>query len=151
MFKAKTLEDFTELRKLVEALNKEGIWKLELKIGTEHSECDLYVVDHTEELYYGGFLFDKTLYRLNEALKEDTNDGNAFFDCVCPGRWIADFEGRSRYTEESMELDIDIAIMEAMYKYMKDSGLEPHWTEELNQKLDDIPKMAVKLIKEVLN
>lgn len=150
MFKAKTLEDFKELRKLVEELNKEGVWKLEIKIGTEYSECDLYVVDHTEELYYGGCLFENTMEKLDAALKEDTNDDGAFFDCVCPGRWLADFEGRNRYDEESMMLDIDIAIMESMLKYMDDNGLETHWTDELKQKFDELPKKVIELIKEVV-
>lgn len=150
MFKAKTLEDFKELQKLVEELNKEGIWKLELKIENDYSECDLYIIDHTEELYYGGFMFDKTMERIDNALKIDTDDSGAFFDCDCPGRWIADFEGRNRYDEESMRLDIDIAIMEAMYKYMEDAGLKPHWTEETKQKLKALPNIAVELIKEIL-
>ena len=150
MFKAKTLEDFKELQKLVEELNKENVWKLELEIKKEHSECDLYIVDHAEELYYGGFLFDSTMERLDDALKLDTDDSNAFFDCICPGRWIADFEGRCRYTEESMKLDIHIAAMEAMYKYMKDNGLEPHWTEETKKKFDGLADTTVKLIKEIL-
>lgn len=149
MFKAKTLEDFKELQKLVEELNKEGIWKLELKIENDYSECDLYIVDHTEELYYGGFMFDNTIERIDKALKKDTDD-KAYFDCVCPGRWLADFEGRSRYDEESMRLDISIAIKEAMCKYMDDNGLEPHWTAETMYKLDELPKIAVDLIKEVL-
>lgn len=151
MFKAKTLEDFKELQKLVEELNKEGIWKLEIKIEKDYSECDLYIVDHTEELYYGGCLFEKTMEKLDKALKEDTNDKGAYFDCVCPGRWLADFEGRDRYDEELMELDISIAIKEAMCKYMDDTGLEPHWTIETQQKLDELPKIAVELIKEILN
>jgi hypothetical protein len=150
MFKAKTIEDFKELRRLVEELNKEGVWKLEIKIGTEYSECDLYVVDHTEELYYGGCLFEKTIEKLDAALKEDTNDKSAYFDCVCPGRWLADFEGRSRYDEESMKLDISIAIKEAMCKYMDDNGLKPYWTVKTQQKLDEVPNIAVELIKEVL-
>lgn len=150
MFKAKTLEDFKELQKLVEELNKEGVWKLKLKIENDYSECDLYIIDHTEELYYGGFLFDSTMERIDKALKIDTDDKGAYFDCVCPGCWLADFEGRNRYDEESMRLDIDIVIMEAMYKYMEDAGLKPHWTEENKQKLKALPNMAVELIKEIL-
>lgn len=150
MFKAKILEDFRELRKLVEELNKEGMWELELEIKNEHSECDLYITDGYEELYYSGYMFDQTIEKLNAALQKDTNDKSAFFDCVCPGRWIADFEGRSRYDEESMKLDISIAIKEAMCKYMDDNGLEPHWTSETMYRLDELPKIAVELITEVL-
>ena len=150
MFKAKTLNDFKELQSLIEELNQAGIWKLKIEIKKDNSECDLYIVDHTEELYYGGCLFDSTLERLDNALKVDTGDSDAFFDCICPGRWIADFKGRDRYTEETMRLDIHIATMEAMYKYMKDNGLEPNWTEETKKKFDELAYISVELIKEIL-
>lgn len=150
MFKAKTLNDFTELQKVITELNKENIWKLELKIDKEYSECDLYVIDHTEELYYGGFMFESTLDKINSALRKDTDDTHAYFDCVCPGRWLADFKGRDPYDEHLMELDISIAIKEAMLRYMDDNGLEPHWTDELKDKFEDIPEVVVELIKEIL-
>lgn len=150
MFKAKTLADFEQLQKTIELLNKDDIWKLRLEVEQEHSECDLYIIDETEELYYGEFLFEQTLNKLEEALKKDTGDNNAYFDCICPGRWIADFEGRSRYTEEDMELDISIAIGKAILKYMDDNDLEPHWTDELRKRDDELPKLVVDFIKELL-
>jgi hypothetical protein len=150
MFKAKNLKDFNELQKVVEELNKEKIWKIRLEVKQDYSECDLYVIDNTEELYYDGCLFEYAMEKLNNALKIDTDDSGAFFDCECPGRWIADFEGRSRYDERSMELDIHIALGKALLRYMDDNGLEPHWTDELKKKFDELPKVAVSLIKEIL-
>ena len=151
MFKAKTLEDFKALQSLVKDLNEQGIWKLRLDVKQEHSQCDLYVIDSTEELYYDGCLFEKTMDLLDSALKKDTVDTGAYFDCVCPGRWLADFAGRDPYTKSDIEMDIDIAIHTAMLKYMTDHDLKPNWTKELEQKLDDLPKTAVDLIMKVLN
>lgn len=151
MFKAKTLEDFKELQKVVNKLNEEKIWRLRLEVKNDYSECDLYVADSTEELYYDGCLFEYAMEKLNNALKEDTGDSSAYFDCVCPGRWLADFEGRSRYDEESMMLDIEIAISHALIDYMNDNGLKLNWTDELKERFENISKEAVKIIKEVLN
>lgn len=151
MFKAKTLEDFKELRRVIEEINKEDIYKLRLEIEQEFSECDLYVCDSTEELYYGGFLFERTLEELEKALQKDTGDSGAYFDCECPGRWVADFEGRSRYDEKDMEIDIHIAISKAMLKYMEDNGLEPHWTDELKYMFERLPIEIVDLILKVLD
>ena len=151
MFKAKTLDDFKELHKVVKELNKEKIWRLRLEVKQEYSECDLYVVDNTEELYYDGCLFEYAMEKLNNALKSDTDDSGAYFDCECPGRWIADFKGRSKYDEKSMKLDLHIALGEALLRYMDDNGFEPHWTDELKKKFDELPEMAVDLIKEILN
>ena len=150
MFKPKTLVDFEQLQKTIELINKDDIWKLRLEVEQEHSECDLYIIDETEELYYGGYAFDRVMEYLEKALRFDTGDNSAYFDCVCPGRWIADFEGRSRYTEEDMELDISIAISKAILKYMDDNGLEPHWTDELRKRDGELPKLVVDFIKELL-
>ena len=88
MFKAKTLEDFKELQKVINELNKEKIWRLRLEVKQDYSECDLYVVDSTEELYYDGCLYEYAMEKLDNALKIDANDQSAYFDCVCPGRYI---------------------------------------------------------------
>ena len=34
---------------------------------------------------------------------------------------------------------------------MEDNGLKPHWTNELKRKYKELPKIAVSIIKEVLN
>lgn len=150
MFKPKTLTDFEQLQKTVESLNKDDIWKLRLEVKQEHSECDLYVIDETEELYYGGYAFDRVMEALNKALRFDTGDNNAYFDCVCPGRFLADFDGRSRYTEKDMVLDIDIAIGNAMLKYMEDNDLKPYWTDELRDRFEELSINALRVIKEIL-
>ena len=151
MFKAKTLADFEQLQKTVELLNKDDIWKLRLEVKHEYSECDLYVIDETEELYYGGFAFDRVMETLNKALRFDTGNNNAYFDCICQGKWLADFDGRSRYTEKDMVLDIDIAIGNAMLKYMEDNDLKPDWTDELRDKFEELSINALRVIKEILH
>lgn len=151
MFKAKTLEDFKELQKTVDILNKDGIFKLRIEVKQEYSECDLYVIDNTEELYYGGCQFDFAMNFLERALKIDTLDDDAYFDCCCPGRYLADFDGRCRYTEKDMESDIDFAIHDAMHKYFDNNDLKPHWTNELREKFDRLAVEIVELIMETIN
>ena len=128
----------------------EDIFRLRLEIRQDYSECDLYVIDSTEEFYYGDY-DDYVMKILEEALEKDTGDPDAYFDCECPGRWIADFEGRSIYSKSDMELDIDIAISKAMLKYMEDNGLEPHWTDELKYMFERLPIEIVDLILKVLD
>lgn len=151
MFKPKTLEDFRKLQKVVDEINKENLYKLKLEVKQEFSECDLYVHDSTEELYYGEYLFEHTLEKLENALQIDTKDSTAYFDCVCPGLWIADFEGRTRYTEKDMETDIDLAIFNAICKYTDSNALEFRWTDKLKDKIDRFPVMIVSTILEALN
>ena len=151
MFKAKTLDDFKELQKVVNELNKEKIWRLRLEVKQDRSECDLYVADSTEELYYDGCLYEYAMEKLDNALKIDTNDQSAYFDCICPGRYLADFEGRSRYDEVCMSLDIELAISEALDKYIEDNGYEIRWTDEVKRKYKALPDIVVALIKDIIN
>lgn len=152
MFKAKTLEDFPTLSSLIEELNKMEIWNLDLQIKQDYSECDLYVIDNHEELYYGGCLFEKTMEQLEEALRKDTGDNGAFFDCVCPGRYIADFEGRSRFDKGMFSLHIHLAAYEGLVKYMNDNGLKPQWTkitkEDLDQQIEELTNSLLKVFEE---
>lgn len=145
MFKAKTLEDFPELRKAIEKVNMEDIFRLRLEIRHDYSECDLYVIDSAEEFYYGDY-DDYVMKILEEALEKDTGDSDAYFDCECPGRWIADFEGRSRYTARDIEDDISTVIYNAMCKYADSNALKCNWEEKVKKEIDAFPAMIARAI-----
>lgn len=151
MFKAKTLQDFEQLQKTIDHLNEKEIWKLRLEVKQDYSECDLYVIDETEELYYGGIQFENTMSVLEYNLKVDTGDDEAYFDCICPGRWLADFKGRSRYTEDDMKLDIHLAISKALLKYTEDNGKELDWSNDENTDyFDALPDLIVHVLNKII-
>lgn len=151
MFKAKTLQDFKQLQKAIDHLNEKEIWKLRLEVKQDYSECDLYVIDETEELYYGGIQFEHTMSVLEHNLKVDTGDDEAYFDCICPGRWLADFKGRSRYTEDDMKSDIHLAISKALLKYTEDNGKELDWSNDENTNyFDALPDLIVHVLNKII-
>lgn len=79
-------EIISQIKKVLSDINSEydGIYDLDLRL-----ENDLtYIIDHNEELYYGGFQFEKVLDRLEKALREIYNNNELYLDCDCPGRWI---------------------------------------------------------------
>ena len=71
------------LEKAIKKIKKEtdGIYDFQIERENGH----IYVVDHTEEFYYGGFRFDAIYEQLNNAVEKDNKD--AYLDCVCPGRY----------------------------------------------------------------
>lgn len=151
MFKAKTLQDFEQLQKAIDHLNGKEIWKLRLEVKQDYSECDLYVIDETEELYYGGIQFENTMSVLEYNLKVDTGDDEAYFDCICPGRWLADFKGRSRYTEDDMKSDIHLAIFKVLLKYTEDNGKELDWSNDENTNyFDALPDLIVHVLNKII-
>ena len=117
----------------------------------DYSECDLYVIDETEELYYGGIQFENTMSVLEYNLKVDTGDDEAYFDCICPGRWLADFKGRSRYTEDDMKSDIHLAIFKVLLKYTEDNGKELDWSNDENTNyFDALPDLIVHVLNKII-
>lgn len=150
MYKAKTLQDFEQLQKTIELLNKDDIWKLRLEIKQEHSECDLFVIDETEELYYGGFAFDRVMESLEKALRFDAGDNEAYLDCICPGKWLADFKGRSRYNKEDMKMHIELALLHALSDYADDNGKEFDWSDENREAFDALPDYIMNVLNKIL-
>lgn len=132
MWKEVTIADFPKVCKAIEEINSWEIHDLYLTIDTD--SCNkvntVEIHDNTEELYYEGFRFEKVMDMLELALKEDTNDGNAYLDCVCPGRYIADYKGSSAYDDECAYLDSTSEIWKSIDRYMESNGIE-------NFKFDD--------------
>ena len=149
MFKPKTLEDFEQLQRAVDHLNKENVWKLRLEVKQEYSECDLYVIDETEELYYGGCLFEEAIGFLNNSLKQDTDD-DAYFDCICPGKWLADFKGRSRYTEDDMKFDIYVELIRVLSDYADDNGKNIDWSDENREAFDALQYHIIDVLNKII-
>lgn len=73
-------------KKIAEINERElGIFDLELIYDTS---IERYViVDYAEELYYGGYAFDRILEELESSVKNALGN-DAYLDCACPGRWI---------------------------------------------------------------
>lgn len=140
MWKPVTEKDFPKFMETVKEINKG--WKYEdldpikpfdihVEITSENGRNNLRIVDYNEELTWDGMLTESTLEKLNKALREDTNDPEAYFDCMSCSEWIADWEGRDRYDKEAMELDMHIGILKALNSYIDDNGIETHkWTNE---------------------
>ena len=150
MFKPKSLEDFKKVQEVVTELNKQNFWSIRLEIKQEHSECDLYVIDDTENLYYDGPFYEKVMEALENALKEDTGDNEAFFDCDMPGRYLADFKSRSRYSDMDMFYAIKNAYYEALLSYMGDNNLEVKHNIALNNKINPIVRQLIEATKDSL-
>lgn len=140
-----TLGDLPNLQKAVEEVNSWEVHDLYIKLSTENERNNIEILDNTEELYYSGFKFDDAMDKLNDALRLDTDNG-AYFDCVCPGRWLADYDNRDRYTIEDVQSHIELAMSQAMCNYMISNGIEYNWTEELRDMYD-----RVELNKEFMN
>lgn len=163
-WKPKTNEDFPNLLNAIKEINADEImefddgtteilsssYKLSLRINVdeENGSQDVEILDDYEELYYGGFRFEKTLDKLNEALRKDTDDG-AYFDCVCPGRWSADFEGKYRYNMESLKGHIECEVKKAILNYMISNDKHPDWGihKEKAELLDECIEDVVNVIK----
>ena len=133
MWKPLTEKDFPKFMAKVKEIN-EG-WKFEdldpiipfnihVEITSENGSNNLRIVDYNEELTWDGMLTESTLNALNKALREDTKDPNAYFDCMSCSEWVADWEGRHRFDRESMELEMHIGVSKALIKYIDDNGAE---------------------------
>ena len=75
------------LFKVIDTINEreEGIFALEVEYVSEHN-CYV-VIDFNEELYYGGYRFERTLDELNDAVRRVFGE-HAYLECECPGRWL---------------------------------------------------------------
>lgn len=160
----KTKEDFPHLNCLIDRLNKpmeenfdgevftsDSPWDLSLRVESdeENGITTLEILDSNEELYYDGFRFEKTMEELEDALRKDTEDSEAYFDCICPGRWSADFEGRYRYDMESLKGHIECEVNKAILNYMISNDKQPNWGihKEKAELLDECIEDVCKVIK----
>lgn len=157
----KTNADFPSINALIEKLNQpidfggeligDSPWNLSLKIDVDETNGinTIEIIDSNEELYYEGFRFEKTMEWLEDALRKDTEDDEAYFDCVCPGRWSADFEGRYRYDMESVKIHINCEVHSAIADYMYSNDAKPNWgiNNEKAKLLDECIEDVCKVIK----
>lgn len=142
MFRAKTMEDFVFTQETVQKMNDQEYspWDIQIMVKTTEDDCRLEIIDQNELLYYGGPGFNSAIDELTHALILDTKDDKAYFDCVSPGRWIADFKNSSRYDEECLQYNLLSGFYESVTAYMKDNEASPEWNETQKQRFKEIEK-----------
>ena len=164
LMRPKNLDDFPHLNCLIDRLNKpmeekfgdetftsDSPWKLSLRVDVDevNGSITLEILDECEELYYEGFRFEKTMEQLEEALRKDTDDSEAYFDCVCPGRWSADFKGRFRYSLDDIKHSIHCAAYNGILDYMQDTDNKPNWdngsADKIDSKIDEILELVMEV------
>ena len=161
MWKELTEKDFPKFMEKVNEINKG--WKYEdldpivpfdihVEITSENGRNNLRIVDYNEELTWDGSLTQSTLKELNNALREDTNDPSAYFDCMSCAEWLADWEGRSRYNRESMEMEMHIGVSEPIVKYIDDNGTKTRtWTAKQKSDFDNAFNELVKVVNGIID
>lgn len=165
MWRPMTEKDFPNLMEIVKEINDGYVIELEgfedelvqpfdlhVEIETDDDTNYVRIVDYNEELTWDGMFTERTLEKLNAALKKDTDD-NAYFDALDVAQWSADWEkGRSRYREENLEGEISIGVSRALINYIDDNGIEPKtWTYSQKKAFDDAKKQMVKVCMELIN
>lgn len=161
MWKPVTEKDFPKFMETVKEINNgyeiEDLdpikpFDIHVEITSENGNNNLRIVDYNEELTWDGMLTETTLEKLNNALREDTNDPNAYFDCMCCSEWVADWKGRDRYDRESMELDMHIGISQALVEYIDDNGIKNHpWTDKQKRDFDKAFEKLVNICNGIID
>ena len=160
MWKPVTEKDFPKFTEKVKEINNGYKYddldpikpfNIHVEITSENGRNNLRIVDYNEELTWDGMLTESTMEKLEQALKEDTNDPNAYFDCMSCSEWLADWEGRDRYDKEAMELDMHIGILDAFQKYIADNGKHKYWTRKQKDDFDRTFNELVKVVNGIID
>jgi hypothetical protein len=90
--------------------------------------------------------------KLNNALREDTKDPDAYFDCMSCSEWLADWENRDRYSRKAMELEMHTGVLKALGKYIDDNGIKNHpWTDKQKNDFDNAFKTLVNICNGIID
>ena len=161
MWKPVTEKDFPKFMETVKEINNG--WKYEdldpivpfdihVEITSENGTNNLRIVDYNEELTWDGMLTEQTFRKLNEALREDTKDPDAYFDCMSCSEWVADWEGRHKYDRSTMEIDMHIGVLKALQSYIDDNGTNNrYWTRKQKDDFDRTFNELVKVVNGIID
>ena len=161
MWKPVTEKDFPKFMEKVNEINNgykiEDLdpikpFDIHVEITSENGRNNLRIVDYNEELTWDGMLTETTLKELNNALREDTNDPHAYFDCMSCSEWVADWKGRDRYDRESMEIEMHIGVSKPILNYIDDNGTKTRtWTDKQNRDFDNAFNELVKVVNGIID